>query len=167
MQKKVSHDFRYDLQIYKYYKYWTFMAVPSWQRMSFHSLIIFSCFITCLRMDSVIHIVSNSLHGGESLHVKLIVAHLLKKFPGLNGTWRFITLFTRALGWFPFGARLIQSTPPQGTVLILSPFYACVFIVGSCLEGLLQKLCMHFSLTLLHALPVIYLDLLISVKFSD
>jgi hypothetical protein len=41
---------------------------------------------------------------------KLIVTHLLKKFPKFYGTRRFFTVFTEARHWAPYEARRIQST---------------------------------------------------------
>jgi hypothetical protein len=38
---------------------------------------------------------------------------LLKNFPGFYGSWRFITVFTRALHWSLFWARWMQSIPPH------------------------------------------------------
>jgi hypothetical protein len=37
----------------------------------------------------------------------------LKNFPAFYRTWKFITVFTRALHWFLFWARPIQSKPPH------------------------------------------------------
>jgi hypothetical protein len=41
------------------------------------------------------------------------VVQLLKNFPESYGTWRFTTVFTRALHWSPFLARSIQSILPH------------------------------------------------------
>jgi len=45
----------------------------------------------------------------QSPSEKLIVIQLVK-FPTCYGTWRFITMFTRAHDWFLYWARCIQST---------------------------------------------------------
>jgi hypothetical protein len=42
---------------------------------------------------------------------KLSIMQLLKNFPAFYATWRFITVFTRALHWSLFWARSIQSIP--------------------------------------------------------
>jgi len=42
---------------------------------------------------------------------KLIVAQLVQKSPTFYGSWRFITVFTRARHWYPSWARWILSTP--------------------------------------------------------
>jgi hypothetical protein len=44
------------------------------------------------------------------LHEKLIVAHLVKTLPTSYGTWRFITVFTRARHWSLSWASWILST---------------------------------------------------------
>jgi hypothetical protein len=55
---------------------------------------------------------------------KLPIVQLLKNFPAFYGTWRFITVFTRALHWSLSCVRLIQSIPSHPTslrfILILS-----------------------------------------------
>jgi hypothetical protein len=54
---------------------------------------------------------------------KLIVTHLVKKFPAFNGTWRFTTVFTRACQWPLSLPRWNQSTPHPvslRSILILS-----------------------------------------------
>jgi hypothetical protein len=62
---------------------------------------------------------------GRDLLEKLIVTQLVKKFPAFYGTWRFITVFTRARHWSLSWARWIQSTHSHPTslrsILILSP----------------------------------------------
>jgi hypothetical protein len=62
---------------------------------------------------------------------KLIVTHLLKKFPEFYVCWRFITMFTRAHHWSLFWARWTQSTPLHPisvrSILILS-FNVCLGI---------------------------------------
>jgi len=52
-------------------------------------------------------------NGNKSSRVhqeKLIVTQLVKKLPAFHGTWRFITVFTRARRWSLFWVRYIQST---------------------------------------------------------
>jgi len=55
---------------------------------------------------------------------KLTVTQLLKKFSAFYGTWRFITVLTRARHWSLCWARWIQSTPSHSIslrfILILS-----------------------------------------------
>jgi hypothetical protein len=55
---------------------------------------------------------------------KLSTVQLFKDFPAFYGTRRFITAFTRALHWFLFWARSIQSIPSHPiclrSILILS-----------------------------------------------
>jgi len=65
-----------------------------------------------------VHYHNNSLHPdcilipcSRVLLEKPIVTQLVKKFPALYGTWRFITMFTRAHHWSLSWARCIQSTP--------------------------------------------------------
>jgi hypothetical protein len=57
---------------------------------------------------------------------KLLVTLLVKRFPTFYGTWRFITIFTRAHHWSISWARWIQSTPSHqislASLLMLSPF---------------------------------------------
>jgi hypothetical protein len=61
--------------------------------------------------------ITNSLTPWSwALHAKLPLAQLLKNFPTFYGTWRFITVFTRALHWSLSWARSIQSIPPHSLV---------------------------------------------------
>jgi hypothetical protein len=64
---------------------------------------------------------------------------LLKNFPTLYGTWRFITMFTRALHWSLSWNRSIQSIPPHPiylrSILYYPPTYALVFLVVSFLQA--------------------------------
>jgi hypothetical protein len=70
---------------------------------------------------------------------KLIVAHLVKKFPNLYGTWRFITTFTVARYWTLFWARWIQSTSSHPLL------YESLSNVGSSLHVFRLKFCTYFS----------------------
>jgi hypothetical protein len=65
-------------------------------------------------------------------HVKLPVVRLPKNFSTFHGTWRFVTMFTRALHWSLAWARSIQSIPPH-------PIYLRSILV----------LCAHLHLDLL------------------
>jgi hypothetical protein len=44
---------------------------------------------------------------------KIIVTQLVRNFPAIYGTWRFIAMFKRARHWSLSWARCIQSTPTQ------------------------------------------------------
>jgi hypothetical protein len=57
---------------------------------------------------------------------KPLIVQLLKDFPEFYGTWRFITVFTKALHWSLLWATSIQSIRPQSVslrcILISSPY---------------------------------------------
>jgi hypothetical protein len=59
----------------------------------------------CLHLHSLTHLWS------WALLEKLPIVQPLKNFPVSYGTWRFITVFTRALHWSLSWARSIQSIP--------------------------------------------------------
>jgi hypothetical protein len=69
----------------------------------------------------------------------LTVTQVLKNFPKIHVTRRFITVFTRAFHWSPYWARWIQSIPPHHihlrSVLILSSHLRVVLSSGHFLSG--------------------------------
>jgi hypothetical protein len=87
------------------------------------------------------------------------VAHLLKDFPTLYGTRRFITVFTRALNWCLSWARSIQSIPPRHiclrSILILFSYILGGLPSGLFPSGFPPESYMHSSSPpcVLHALP--------------
>jgi hypothetical protein len=73
---------------------------------------------------------------------------LLKNFPTFNGTWRFITVFTKALHWSLFWARSIQSVTPHPislrSILILSTDLSLGFPSGLFRSGFPIKILYTF-----------------------
>jgi hypothetical protein len=58
-----------------------------------------------------------NITNSRVLLAKLIVAHVVKTFFTFYGTWRFITVFTKAGHCTLFWARSIRSTPSHSTLL--------------------------------------------------
>jgi len=60
---------------------------------------------------------------------KLIVTQPVEKLPPFYGTWRFITVFTRAYHWFLSWTRCIQSItfqPSSLTSILILSFHLCL-----------------------------------------
>jgi hypothetical protein len=92
-------------------------------------------------------------------HEKLTGSNLIKKFPPLNRTRRFITAFTRAHHLSLFWARSIQSTLTNPRLEDLFkyyiPIYAWVFQVDLCFP---TKTCIHLPSPpyVPYALPILF-----------
>ena len=80
---------------------------------------------------------------------KLTLPQLLKKFPAVYGTRKFITVLTKARHLSLTWVRSIQSTPThpisRRPILILSPIYTWVCQVVSFPQVFPLKPCMHLS----------------------
>jgi hypothetical protein len=91
---------------------------------------------------------------------KLPIMQHLKNFPAYYGTWRFITMFTRALHWSLSWARSIQPIPlyhiSLRSVLTLSS-HLCLCLPSGPFFAFLSISYMHSSspLFMLHVLPIL------------
>jgi hypothetical protein len=92
----------------------------SWNNFSsmFYNIILQGAIFVWLTLHSLIH------SWSWALLEKLSIVQLLKNIPAFYGTWRLITVFTRALHWSLSWARSIQSIPSHPIslrpILILS-----------------------------------------------
>jgi hypothetical protein len=91
-----------------------------------------------------------------SLSEKPSIVLLLKNFPLFYGTWRFVTVFPRALHWSLFWARLIQSIPSHyislRSILIFSTHLSLGLLI--CLVHFALFLAFIFSPIMLNSLPI-------------
>jgi hypothetical protein len=101
---------------------------------------------------------------------ELPILQLLKNFPEFYGTWRFVTVFTRALHWSLSWARWIQSIPSYPRYILILSTHLCLGLPNGPFPSGFPTNILHAFVSPIHAkcpAHLILLDLIILIILGE